>query len=95
MTPVFGQHWCVRRLFGVMQSTGVGVYALSARAGLAQGTISRWRQASPRIHNLEAAFNSLGWEIKIEPKPETEPAIDFAALRRLRKLHYGPWRRTI
>lgn len=78
-----------------MQGAGVGVYALSAQAGLAQGTISRWRRANPRIHNLEAAFNCLGWEIRVEPLPAAEPAIDFSALRRLRKLRYGPRRRSV
>ena len=39
---------------------GISIYALEKKAGLSNGTISKWRTSSPTIENLQAVASALG-----------------------------------
>jgi transcriptional regulator with XRE-family HTH domain len=40
---------------------------LSERAGLGEGTITKWRKnRSPQVEALEAAINALGYELTVK-----------------------------
>ncbi len=60
-------HWTVRELYQLMRDRKIGISALSERAGVSDGTISRWRESLPRVDNIEAALNALGYAFRIEP----------------------------
>ena len=49
-----------------MNRQRVGLLDLSERAGLGEGTITKWRKnRSPQVEALEAAINALGYELTV------------------------------
>lgn len=48
------------RVKKLAEERGISIYALEKEAGLANGTISKWRTSSPTAENLRAVANVLG-----------------------------------
>ncbi len=42
------------------------------RSGVDASTVHHWRDSNPRIHNLEAVLNVLGYRLKIVPLAQEE-----------------------
>jgi hypothetical protein len=59
-------HPLVRRVFEEMNAQRYDTTALEAAAGVSASCIRSWRtRRTPRVDNLEAALNSLGFELRI------------------------------
>lgn len=54
-------HPFVRALFRGMNEQQVTGIMMEERAGINRGTLTAWRNHSPKITDLEACFNVLGW----------------------------------
>ncbi|MCO5059666.1 MAG: helix-turn-helix transcriptional regulator [Rhizobiaceae bacterium] len=64
-------HPLVRRLFQEMNRQKTTLTEVAERAGIRRGTISDWRyRYTPRVSDLDAAFNVLGLELSVRPKRE-------------------------
>lgn len=60
-----GAHPLIRRLYEEMSRQQLGVTDTAERAGVARETIKGWRKRHcPRIGELEACFNVLGYTLK-------------------------------
>lgn len=58
-------HPLIRRLYEEMSHQQFGVTDTAERAGVARETIKGWRKSHcPRIGELEACFNVLGYTLK-------------------------------
>jgi hypothetical protein len=58
----------IRFLFEEMYRQRVCQMDLSERVGLHRDTLRKWRtQHSPRLPEIQAALNALGYELKILP----------------------------
>ena len=59
-------HPLVRKLIELANHDMTTMTEIAVRAGLRPETVSNWRyRNSPRIADLEAAFNALGYEIHV------------------------------
>jgi len=59
-------HWTVKRLYEEMVARKITLEEASLDAGLSSGMIWRWGQSTnPQIHNIEAALNAVGLELRI------------------------------
>jgi hypothetical protein len=59
-------HPLVRKLVELANADMTTMNEVAIRAGLRPETVSNWRyRNSPRIADLEAAFNALGYEIHV------------------------------
>lgn len=62
-------HPFVRHLFDLMNEHRVGVVALAGLAGVNKNTLKDWRvRTMPRVSDLQACLNALGYELVILPK---------------------------
>ena len=58
----------IQRLFAIMHEERIGYSDLAERSGLAHGTLCSWRRRNvPRVIDLDAALNALGYELVIRP----------------------------
>lgn len=65
----------VRRLFDDLWPDGVSVRVLAGISGVDHATIIQWRtkRRSPKMDNVEAVLNAMGWRLCVEPiKPSGE-----------------------
>jgi hypothetical protein len=63
-----GAHPLVRRLFEEANRQQTTLTEIAERAGLRRGTIGQWgRKNNPRVHDLEAALNVLGYGLVVRP----------------------------
>jgi len=60
-------HPFVRFIFRRMNSDNVTFRQLGKRSGVDASTIHQWDNMNPRIHNIEAVLNALGYCLKIVP----------------------------
>lgn len=59
-------HPLVKFIYVEMNRQRVGIQDLSERAGLGEGTITKWKKnRSPQIEALEAAINALGYDLTV------------------------------
>lgn len=66
-------HPLVRRLLHIMNEQRASIPLVDKRAGLGRDVIRNWKTRTiPRVDNLEAAFNVLGYELTIRPKREAD-----------------------
>ena len=64
-------HPLVRRLYAEMNDQQTTMTEVAERAGLRRCSVGDWgRKQSPRIADLEAAFNVLGLRLVVEAIPE-------------------------
>lgn len=62
-----GAHPLVRRLFEEMNRQQCGVLDMAERSGINKNTFRSWRtRAMPRVADLEACFNVLGFDIVVK-----------------------------
>ena len=63
---VRNSHRCVRFLFDEMHRQRMTQADLSERTGVCKDTLKHWRlYTMPRISDLEAALNTLGFELYV------------------------------
>jgi len=59
----------VRELFSILNDSGERLQKVAKHSGVSATTINEWRwRRSPRVTNLEAVLNSLGFELHIRRK---------------------------
>lgn len=57
------------QVFTEMRRRNMSIVEMSRRSGVSETTIRRWlERRSPRLHNLQAVVNTLGWEIVLVSK---------------------------
>lgn len=64
-------HPFVRLLFEQMSERHISVAKLAKRSGLHESTIRDWRSGlkyNPSLVNIEAALNSIGYQISVEKR---------------------------
>jgi len=67
LTIPVGAHPLVRRLFDEMNAQQCGVLEMAERSGVNKNTFKDWRtRTMPRVADLEACFNVLGFEIVVK-----------------------------
>lgn len=67
-------HPLVRMFYRLLAEQQVTALDVAERAGLSAGTISQWRATyAPRVGNLDAALNVLGYRLAIVPIDCTRP----------------------
>ena len=70
-SPAERAHPLVRRLFAEMNEQQCSQQTLSERSGINKNTFRSWRtKAVPRLDDLEACLNVLGFELAIQPTKE-------------------------
>lgn len=66
--PASGCHPLVRRLYEVLNQQQAQVTEVAAEAGVTKGTMWSWkRRTMPRVDDLDAAFNVLGYRLAAVP----------------------------
>ena len=71
--PEYSCHPLVREMFAIMHRKRIGQNDLCRRAGLSKAVAWTWKSAySPRIMNLEAALNVIGYRLAIVPKDDVQ-----------------------
>lgn len=66
--PPTNCHPLVREMFELMELRAVTHRDLMRRAGLGSRTLDYWKKvSSPRVTNLEAALNTIGFRLAILP----------------------------
>jgi len=59
----------VKELFTILNESGQQLQKVAKRSGVSSSTINEWRwRRSPKVTNLEAVLNSLGFELHIRRK---------------------------
>lgn len=70
-SPAERAHPLVRRLFAEMNEQQCSQQTMSERSGINKNTFRSWRtKAVPRLDDLEACLNVLGFELAIQPTKE-------------------------
>ena len=60
----------MRQFFDIVEKAGLTWKDMSKLSGLSRETLIRWqRQNSPKVDNLEAALNAIGYRLEIKKKP--------------------------
>lgn len=60
----------MRQFFEIVEKAGLTWKDMSKLSGLSRETLIRWqRQNSPKVDNLEAALNAIGYRLEIKKKP--------------------------
>ena len=60
----------MRQFFDIVEKAGLTWKDMSKLSGLSRETLIRWqRQNSPKVDNLEAALNAIGYGLEIKKKP--------------------------
>lgn len=72
--PLPGCHPTVARVFTELQAQGLTQSFLARRSGVSELTLTDWkhRLADPRLANLEACLNALGYRLSVEPIPDND-----------------------
>jgi hypothetical protein len=66
-------HPCVRRLFELLSGHDEPNLIACERAGVPTDTVRSWRTRNmPRVDSLDAALNSIGYELVVMPKGSRE-----------------------
>lgn len=69
VAPPKRSHPMVKRLFEIMAEEDMMLVDLVERSGVAKSTFKNWRTRTvPRIDQLEACFNVLGYTLKLQRK---------------------------
>ena len=68
----------VRQLFTSIAEHQVALEDLAVQTGVGMTTISRWRKnRMPAIHNLNAVFNALGYQLYVTPIGGGQPGSEI------------------
>lgn len=68
-------HPLVRRLFILMNEQNAQIQEVADESGVSRSTFWSWGHTRmPGVDKLEAALNTLGFRLKIEPMPDISPA---------------------
>ena len=60
----------MRQFFEIVEKAGLTWVDLSKLSGLSRETLIRWqRHNSPKVDNLQAALNSIGYTLEIKKRP--------------------------
>lgn len=65
-------HPFVRLILSKMRDDHLTYAALGKLSGLTPSTIHHWNKVQPRLHNIEAVLNALGYRLKIVPIEEED-----------------------
>ena len=80
----------MRRLFALIAEHQVALDDLAERAGVGLTAISRWQaNRTPIVHNLQAVFNSLGYQLYVKPIGAGRPVSQQDAVDRQVNHHTG------
>ena len=61
-------HRAIRAIATLAELRGLSLNEVSRRAGIARSLLSKWlRYESPRIDNVEAVLNALGYQLAVVP----------------------------
>lgn len=64
-------HPLVKELFRIMRNKGVFSAELARISGIERATFTRWKtHNSPNLTNIEACFNSLGYDLVVVKRKE-------------------------
>ena len=76
----------VKFLFAQMYHEGITTLELSKRTGICRDTIKGWRtKSTPRLMDMEAALNAIGFELKIGVREQKKPPVNNGVQLRLVK----------
>ena len=69
-----GVHWMVKIIWNDIIAGDLSTEHLTKVSGVSRSIIRRWRNGrnAPRIENVEAVLNALGYELKVIKKVEAE-----------------------
>ena len=69
-----GVHWMVKIIWDDIIAGDLSTEHLTKVSGVSRSIIRRWRNGrnAPRIENVEAVLNALGYEIKVAKMAEAE-----------------------
>ncbi len=59
----------VRHMLLAIDERELSLREVADKAGLAAGTLSKWKRCSPRLVSFNAVLNVLGLELAIRPLP--------------------------
>jgi len=69
-------HWLMRRIRFLIDEHEVTCSAVERRAGIALQSIERWNRTKPRLENVEAALEALGYELCIRRAADHADALE-------------------